>query len=372
MAIVAHHCNGIVLFWLGPLEKAPLGAGVGFFFVLSGFILAHVYFGSIETIGKLRFYAYRLARVWPAYFSSLILFLVLIQSSEWVEGGVDTMLVTVSNVFMVQSLIPAKGYYFAFNGVSWSISTEIFFYLAFPFAIYVIKKSQTLAAIGFVAISFFGLAAVYTLDKAGAQYFPADASELSSLGVAYISPIGRIQEFLVGIMAFVLTRGLKFEFLQRWRWATAVEVCAVPAFFILLPIIYYTSRTFGNGFGKATGDYLSHYMSAYLFAAIIILFSKSHGAVSRLLSTRPMILLGEISFSMYLTHQILVRYYMAHRDRFSFISDDYKFYAFMAVTLLLSYLMWRFIETPAQTAIRKLFDRAYGVSPRAMTAGASS
>lgn len=71
-----------------------------------------------------------------------------------------------------------------------------------------------------------------------------------------------------------------------------------------------------------------------------------------------MILLGEISFSLYLTHQILLRYYQRHQDQFLFIPQDLKFGVLFASSLDLSYLIFKCIEILAQKAICKHYDRA--------------
>jgi peptidoglycan/LPS O-acetylase OafA/YrhL len=46
-----------------------------------------------------------------------------------------------SNLTLTQSLIPFQLYTFSWNSVSWSISTEMFFYLAFPFLFVNIERT---------------------------------------------------------------------------------------------------------------------------------------------------------------------------------------------------------------------------------------
>lgn len=63
LAILIHHCNGV--FWPAA-ELGPLDAGVSFFFVLSGYILTHVYGGRVIGPNALRrFHVARIARIWP-------------------------------------------------------------------------------------------------------------------------------------------------------------------------------------------------------------------------------------------------------------------------------------------------------------------
>jgi peptidoglycan/LPS O-acetylase OafA/YrhL len=70
-----------------------------------------------------------------------------------------------------------------------------------------------------------------------------------------------------------------------------------------------------------------------------------------LLSLRIFVLLGEISYSIYLVHQILLRWYRWERDAFLGIAEWLQLGAFVAVLLVLSYLIWSMIERPARARI---------------------
>src|SRR5439155_19441149 len=115
-----------------PLHFA-LGQGVSFFFVLSGFVLAYNYprLDGAKAIGG--FYVARIARIWPAHIASALLFVVLIANiSYFTLPAGSRALITLAHVTMTQAWIPLSRFITAYNTVSWSISTEFFFYLAFP------------------------------------------------------------------------------------------------------------------------------------------------------------------------------------------------------------------------------------------------
>ena len=137
MMIVLLHAG----LFFGPLwpwlELVPATAvqGVSFFFVLSGFILTHVY-KLKPWLGYGRFIATRVARLWPLHFFATLLLFLFVSGGYMTYSGpgiFDRNFVLLFNLGLIQSSIPTTAYVFSWNTVSWSISTEYFFYLAFPF-----------------------------------------------------------------------------------------------------------------------------------------------------------------------------------------------------------------------------------------------
>src|SRR6266446_3820239 len=130
MIVVFHSVNAFRI-WDNTKIPYPLAQGVSFFFVLSGFILTYVYPSLKGGHGIRDFYVARIARIWPAHFVAFLLLLLLIPSGGWVWKGEHLWEIGITNLSLVHAWIPVASYYFSFNSVSWSISTEAFFYLAF-------------------------------------------------------------------------------------------------------------------------------------------------------------------------------------------------------------------------------------------------
>ena len=78
------------------------------------------------------------------------------------------------------------------------------------------------------------------------------------------------------------------------------------------------------------------------------MFAKGEGAVSRLMTLRVLVLLGEISYSCYLIHHILLYTYHANAAKFAHIPDAFAFSIFLVVLFLASYLLWSLVEMPAR------------------------
>ncbi len=110
---------------------------VTLFFILSGFILSYTYSGQITRPGgKMRFWEARFARIYPVYFLSLILSLPF--------RGHPGAGLTIAALFMVQAWNPFHvDYAGVWNMPAWTLSTEAFFYLFFPFVLPFLEKSST-------------------------------------------------------------------------------------------------------------------------------------------------------------------------------------------------------------------------------------
>jgi peptidoglycan/LPS O-acetylase OafA/YrhL len=75
------------------------------------------------------------------------------------------------------------------------------------------------------------------------------------------------------------------------------------------------------------------------------------------LSTRFFVVLGEISFSIYLLHQIFLSYYQAHSQTTGWLPDHHRFAVYLVVTCLAAYATWRWIEVPSRRRLRSAFAR---------------
>ncbi len=120
--------------------------GVPCFFLLSGFIMFHVYGNILEKVDRLSYYDFmikRIARIWPLHvFTTLALLVIVLLLGPDAEkvGQYDNFNLKYlpQNILLVQYW----GYpgYFTWNTPAWSVSQELAFYIMFPFTIPFIKK----------------------------------------------------------------------------------------------------------------------------------------------------------------------------------------------------------------------------------------
>lgn len=335
LMIVIHHTDKI--FGI-PYKDFNLGQGVSLFFILSGFILAYVY-PQLENAGRVRqFLRARIARIWPAHFATFILGFFLIPYF-W---NTPT---AVANLLLIQSWIPFSSYYYAYNAVSWSISTEFFFYLAFPLLIWRWNRSwlvKTALSAGLLLLLMV-LCNHYNLPEIGTN----DGTLPSKHALLYISPLGRLFEFVAGMATATLWLKTKWR-VGVW-WGTAAEI---GAFMICGLALYHAASISSAGgespLGSSAAFFLGHAGAVFPFALLIYVLAQGSGALSKIMAAPSLVVLGETSYAMYLLHQIFLIVFERRVALTSIFSKVAGFGGFMAILLAASYLMWVCWEMPAR------------------------
>jgi len=195
--IVVYHLQGYYDWgWLQYVPELSTHR-VSFFFVLSGFILTHVY--SARAFSYKEFLRARIARLWPVHFATLILLITFVAEGSITfdgDGIFNKYIVLFFNLSLTHSAFPFTSYQFSWNAVSWSISTELYFYLAFPFLLIDIKQTWPFKLAGSIALM---LAVVFVINAEG---WPADSNNLNEPTVksaTYANPLVRGFEFCLGM-----------------------------------------------------------------------------------------------------------------------------------------------------------------------------
>ena len=340
----------------GSMELAntfSLAQGVSFFFVLSGFILAYNY-PTLVSRGEIgAFFKARFARIWPAHIAAI--FLMVWLTSDLNVGGLNrsqAVFAGLVNVLLLQSIVPFKDVFLAFNGVSWSISTEAFFYLAFPFLITSLLpgwKVKLLVLMGVVlAHLWFAWTWGISVDESSPQ--------LNLMGLLYVNPIVRGLEFFIGILAFNLFSRWKasehsanlspraFTFIE-----CAVVITAVGSMWLSPRLT--TFLGWSSGAATVMNYYLVKSGSAWAFALLILAFAFGKGRLSRYLGWGPMVLLGEISFALYLVHASVLKWYENNVTLFGTWPDSIKTTFFWLLSLLVAWLLHKIVENPCRKLI---------------------
>jgi len=323
------------------LSANGLRQGVSFFFVLSGFILTHVYIDQPGLTVR-RFLTLRLARLYPTHLAALVLLVAVLPWRLIVYAGpsADASAPALgAKLLLVDALIPTAPMQYAWNGVSWSLSTEIFFYLAFPFLVAGLRANwpQKLALAALVAIVAYLLAATLGFGLAGTR-----ANLPTLYQFAYSSPLARGFEFVLGMSAYVLWERLAPKLALSLALASGLEA----ALLILLALWIFA----GNDSVAARAPALAHLWmiasgSCLPFALAIAVFASGRGLIGQALSWRPMVWLGQISFSFYMLHQIALRafaYYWGAQAPLILV---------LGVSLALAGASWRWIELPGRRLV---------------------
>jgi len=331
LMIVLHHAEG--LFGIG---QAPvnLGQGVSFFFVLSGFILAFVY-PRLDSGHEIRgFWLARFARIWPAYLATFLFAFVLLPF-QW------NSLTGAAHLAMLQSWLPLSVFYFSYNAVAWSISTEAFFYLAFP--VLIRDWARTWRSKLAATIALLIALAVVTNASHLPDYDGTDGWKVTVHGLIYVNPLARLLEFVTGMVLARFWAGTRSS---SAAWSVA-EIAALAACGAAMHYTPKFAEVIRAPLGDAAAMWMIHSGSFVAFAALVFVMAQGAGAVSRLLRLRPFVVLGELSFSMYLLHQTVFSVWRTNGWSQGIMGAA----LFFSALLGLSALVWRVVEMPARRRI---------------------
>jgi len=310
--------------------------GVSFFFILSGFILAYNYRDSIlnKSISKSDFYIARIARIYPLHLLCLLIAVpitlqnVPFELSTWLSQ-------LFFNLTLTQSFIPLKHIYFSFNSPSWSISNELFFYLLFPFLIIwglIIKHHKYKKGLLIMLVLLIPFLMLFI----PAEYYK---------NLFYVNPFFRVFDFIIGIMLFEIY--LKIKKQQRTINYNLLEVCT-----ILLLLFFFVFHVWV----PLVMRYSIYYWIP--MSLIILIFSFQKGLVSKFLSNKLLILLGEISFGFYMFHQLVLKYFIDFNRQYVHITNEYYIIIILfLLSLIISYISFIWFEKPLNKYFKILLGR---------------
>ncbi|MGH2758782.1 MAG: acyltransferase family protein [Actinomycetota bacterium] len=351
MGIVILHFGLVTGIWVLPATWV-LTQSLTLFFVLSGFILAYRYPALSSRRQKARFLGARVARIWVLHLLTLVIAALASPIPYQRSAGGTTFLL---NALLLQAWVPVRSIYGSFNSPSFSISVELFFYLLFPLLIrgrgwaWIGKAGGALA----VAIGMIVLADGFLLSL-------PDGVDVA--GLVYNHPLARLWEFTLGIGAASVWRRLSHRILSR-RSATVAEAAIVV---LVVANVATASRAIGAvdglaGLGPGAELWLSNVgLPALPIAGLLILLALGRGWLSRALEWRPLFVLGEISYSIYLLHGLLILPIVYRWNVVRGFQDAHLVVVYLAALVAASYLSWVFVEQPTRFLILRSVDGVLG------------
>ena len=318
-------------------------AAVAFFFILSGFVLAHRYLENGAQIEEpANFYWSRFTRLYPAYILAFLLFLPLaVVKYLHGPGNHQTFFLAASlSGLMLQAWTPLAQ---AWNGPSWSLSVEAFMYVVFPLLAYRLLRldSRTMVLIltGLWLLPT-SLAIAYT-----AGFIPA------TIWIAYIqnNPLLWTPLFLIGICAI--------RVLPAWRNVTrrSASVTSTVAGLVLV----LTACTWPQRWSEIfiTGG------AAPLLAAVVVSFSRLSGWLTRVIGGSILDRLGQASYVVYILQSPAWHYWQAATNHLRHVPMEtvavagWQFWLFVPFLVALSLLVQHYVEAPARAWLGRWRDR---------------
>jgi peptidoglycan/LPS O-acetylase OafA/YrhL len=326
------------------------------FFLLSGFILAWVYLRDGKTINKRQFYVSRFARIYPVFLLTLIADCPWYFWSHIAKFGVRGALIKTgisfaSSLFMLQAWGRS---FWGLNLPSWSLSVETLFYAIFPFLgvlLWRVRKRWIWPAILLVYVG--GQLIVLFVLKA-AESHPVDPDVL-----LFFPPL-HVSTFLLGILlAKLRVHADRDQRPQKRAWTTWVLFTSVVVTCFALAVMVPSSMI-----ESPTGHTLIQDGAlSPIFCGLIWVISDKTTPVSRLLSAKWLILLGEASYGLYLIHDPVLHVtwpILFHALR-NVTWREFKvlyllsFPVYLALCIALSVACYLWFEVPARKWIRSRF-----------------
>ncbi|WP_139801601.1 acyltransferase family protein [Mycobacterium angelicum] len=326
--------------------------GVDLFFILSGFVLTWNY---LDRMGRhwsvrehLHFLWLRLARVWPVYLVTLHLAALLViltlhfGHTPLPEAGRLTAISYVRQVLLVQLWFQPYFDDSSWDGPAWSISAEWLAYLMFGGLVLVIfrmthaTRARTLIWLAFAA----SLPPVMMLLASGQFYTPW----------SWLPRI--VTQFIAGALAAAAVRRLRPTDRIR-RVAGYVSVLLIAA---IVGILYWYDAH------PITGVIDSSGVVDVLFVPVVLTLAIGVGSLPRLLSTRVMVYGGQISFCLYMVHELVHtawRWAVVNFRLQPWLPDNpwrWNVFGLLAIAIVLSMLLYHFVEEPARRWMRRMVD----------------
>jgi peptidoglycan/LPS O-acetylase OafA/YrhL len=354
--------------------------GMPLFFTLSGFIIHYVYsdaFSAGWAPATRAFAVARLSRLYPLYFVLLMYFML--------HNGMGGTLAHPRNfpalfgyLFACWTWWPflTDGHPIGYFYISWSVATEIFFYFCYTLFLYRLAAIRSVRSCLIILALFCVLAYVFFFalfitrdiwEPAVLHNYPQYIARVDNYNFSfyrwflYLSPYCRLPEFIGGVLTCQLFRLSR----QQRSVLDRIPPAAIGIVGIaVMAVLYAQFRYFGGhdswyAVGHFTyGAFIVNLHQNFLFApcCYLLIFSLACGgwALARALSSRPALFCGDVSYSTYLSHEMVIAK-LGQLGAASIPTVPYLA-ILMVLVYLLSWLLYSVIEMPAKRVLRTLFN----------------
>ena len=329
--------------------------GVDLFFVLSGYLISSLIIKEYRKTGSLNlynFYIRRARRLLPAvYFMITVGLVVMVLFNE--------VLLRKSHLDAIFGYIYSSNWWYIFHKLDyfdsfgaqspfkhlWSLAIEEQFYMIFPLLFllvnrkkkskdgtYKLNKNFLYVVLGLILVSLIAHILLFDINNISRIYFGTDTRAFS---------------LLVGVVGAILYPMERLHAKVTPQQNMIYSVVSLVSIATLITVMIYTSE-------YNTLLYRGGFLLVAILGLIVIISSgKQHTLMSRLLSFKPIVFIGKISYSLYLWHfPVLVL-----TTPVSEIGNPNIIFVILRVilTFILATASYVFVETP----IRKLGFKNY-------------
>jgi len=349
------------------------------FFVLSGFVIhynySRLFLNHRHGWAIATFTAARFARLYPLFLCAYAVGVAVDAMLPWLNGNEFNLALVLGHALtLTQSwfyivIFGDRTIIDAAFGLSWSISTEMFFYLIFVvfiFSLTALHRPRDVAwALLGLSVLAFGVLVLSEYNRSSIENFGRTYmnDHFSSFDhsfyrwLFYYSPYVRLFEFVLGCLTsqlYLLMAGRAVSARER-ALGGVIEAVAL-SILVAYGIIYGFQLL--DGRAQAYFNFLSlNYGPAVPIAAVIFCVSRYQTPLVQLLSCSQAVMLGELSYSIYVVHTWTLRIFVRPPQNYSpdiAWEAIYRIALGIAVTLVVSSATYRLIEDPARKTLRRI------------------
>lgn len=302
------------------------GLGVSIFIMLSGYLLAfqnreYVSLISIEKIKK------SLIRFYPLHVVTLLLSMPLSIGLFLHGNTIRHILCLIINALLLQAWVPFKSVYFSYNAVSWYLSLNMYFIILGPVTQRIIMRiKKKLAIIILILVLAFEVLWCFVFNNTSVAHW-----------IIYILPAIRYVDFLAG--------GLLFKYVDLNNKNNSITSLVLLLFSFVFTTLFSVLSINSNSKFFSVSIW---YLPALMLIMAVALGNRTSKIIKVVFSNRVILYIGNLSFELFLFHQLIIRY-------LSFISSKFFHYNGAIIYILafpfslLSAELWKNVEKRIKT-----------------------
>ncbi|WP_099073944.1 acyltransferase family protein [Proteus alimentorum] len=308
--------------------------GVDLFFMISGFVIV---LSTEKKSEKKDFIIKRLFRIYPVYLFILSIYVYL----DWNHINNSDLLKSIFFIHL-DYLKSAPFYGYSMITPAWTLSYEIIFYFLFFISYSISHKYRVIICTILIALLFTIINLYFNNDYAYSAYGSINYNGLFC-GLLKILSSQMIFEFILGMILYVIYKNITINLYL-------MPIIGIVFLFSIVLII--SPANSGHGvFNIGLGCF------ALLFSLIFL--EKNNNIII----IKPLILLGNISYSLYLSHLLVYRLIL--KDNFLLfkyinqLNATLKLFSITLLCILFSYFLYILIEKPSIKLARKFLNNKH-------------
>ena len=323
----------VILFHAGFETFSGGFVGVDVFFVISGYLITTIILAELEQ-GKfsiVNFYERRARRILPALFVVMLLSLLfgyfLLMPDEFKNLGQSFV---ATSLFSNNVLLGLTSDYWDLASEfkpllhTWSLGVEEQYYVIVPVLLMIFWK------IGKSSIVYL-LWSIFITSLLFAVWFV----NISPKWAFYILP-SRAWEICIGALAAIYL--LRYATLiNKFKYSNALSFLGV--ILIVFSILVFDSTI------ASPGVFL---LIPTIGAVLIIIFCQPKSISFQVLGSKSFVFMGSLSYSLYLWHQPIFAFLRIYSSEHP---SSFNFLALMPLVFVLSFLTWKFVESPFRSKV---------------------